>query len=191
MPRRPRLIEPGGIYHVTTHGVDTIELYRDDRDRVGFLNLLAPAPRRFGWHIFIACLMDTHFHLLVQVDDPTLSVGMERIKGDYARAYNRRYGRRGHLFEDRFRSKQIATEAHLLHTIRYIALNPVKAHMARAPEDYVWCSYGASIGVRRQWPWMEDETMFAQFAPTRERAIEVLRDYVDEPRARDVFDAAA
>ena len=185
MPRRPRLIEPGGIYHVTSHGVDTIRIFREDRDRILFLNLLAPAARRFGWDVFLVCLMDTHIHLLLQVDEPTLSVGMERVKGDYARAYNRIYGRRGHLFEGRFGSRQIASEAHLLNTIRYIAMNPVEARMCRDPEEYAWCSYGATVGARRRWPWIPDAPLLAQFAPTRARAVEVLRDFVDERRALD------
>jgi REP element-mobilizing transposase RayT len=185
VPRRPRLIEPGGIYHVTSHGVDTIRIFRGDSDRVTFLNLLAPATRRFGWDVFMVCLMDTHIHVLLQVREPTLSVGMERIKGDYARAYNRAYGRRGHLFEGRFGSRQIATDGHLLNTIRYIAMNPVEARMCRDPEEYAWCSYGATVGVGRRWPWISDEPMLAQFGPTRSRAVEVLRDFVGERRLLD------
>jgi REP element-mobilizing transposase RayT len=189
VPRSLRAIEPGGIYHVTSHGLDDRLIFRDDVDRAKFLDLLAPLPRRLGWEIFIVCPMGTHFHLLLQVDDPNLSLGMERLNGDYARGFNRRHGRRGHLFEKRFDAKPVAGTGHLLHTVRYIALNPVGAGLADVAEDWLWCSYGATIGVRPQWPWIADETMLRQFGPTRGYAVTRLRAYVDE-RAAHVATAA-
>jgi REP element-mobilizing transposase RayT len=184
MPRPLRLIEPGGVYHVTTNGLDETPIFRQDRDRRRFLALLAPLPARLGWNILVVCLMDTHVHMLVQVADANLSVGMERVKGDYARAFNRWYGRRGHLFRERFKSKPVLTEAHLFQTIRYIAFNPVEVGLADRPEDYVWCSYGATIGVRPAWPWIANTALLAQFAQTREHAIARLRAFVDEGAPR-------
>src|SRR5690349_1634815 len=87
--RLPRSVLPDGIYHVTTHGVAEIAVFRDDADREYFVALLQIVARHFGWRLRSWCLMDTHYHLIVETTREQLSDGMQRLNGLYAQRYNR------------------------------------------------------------------------------------------------------
>ena len=93
--------------------------------------------------------MSTHFHLLVYTVEATLSVGVARLLGDYARWFNLKYDRRGHLFASRFASRHVTDDAQLLATHRYIALNPVHGDLCSDPADWRWGSYRALAGLQR------------------------------------------
>ena len=86
------------------------------------------------------CLMENHVHLLVEDGGGVLSSAMHRLGTIYARHYNERAGRVGHLFRGRFLSSPVETESYLLEAVRYIHNNPSKAGLCPA-EDYRWSSY--------------------------------------------------
>ena len=138
---------PDGVFQVTTRGVFEGEVYLDNADRIAFLKLLAANARRCSWRVEAYCLMTTHYHLVVATPVDRLSPGMRRLNGDYARAFNKRHGRRGHLWSERFASWVIEDEAHLENTIRYVLLNPVRAGLCRRPEDWPWSAsrHGKSV----------------------------------------------
>ena len=141
MGRGPRILLPGGIYHVTCRGTGPIAIYRDDVDRVRFLNRLDVVERRLGWLRRALCLMGTHFHYLVETPEPNLSQGMHQLKGLYAQLFNRRHRRVGVLFESRFHAKLIESDEQLAATRDYIAANPVRAGLCTRPEDWPWSWY--------------------------------------------------
>jgi len=90
-------------------------------------------------------LMTNHVHLLLSaVDNEGPSVLMRRLGQRYVQYFNRRYERSGTLWEGRFRSSLVDNERYLLICQRYIELNPVRAGMVEAPEDYPWSSYRAN-----------------------------------------------
>ena len=91
--------------------------------------------------------MGNHYHLVVETPEPTLAAGMHLINGSFAQYYNYRHRRTGHLFEARYHSELITTEAHLLETYRYVVLNPVRAGLCEHPEDWPWSSYRALAGI--------------------------------------------
>ena len=148
MARTPRRFLPDGTYHVTTRAVGGEQAFRDDDDRRYFLALLVRAARRFAWHLDTFCLMTTHYHLLLSCTREELSDGFHSLNGAYARAFNVRYGRHGHLFADRFASRLVESEDHLDAARRYILLNPVKAGLCAAPADWPWSRsrYGRELG---------------------------------------------
>lgn len=146
MPRPPRVQVPGAVYRLTSRGNRREPVYLDDRDRRLFVWLLRQVVSRYGWICMAYCLMDNHFHLLVETPEPNLSLGMQRLKGAYGRCFNDRYGLVGHVFEGRFKSELVQRESHLLEAGRYIALNPVRAGLVRSAEDWPWSSYPATIG---------------------------------------------
>jgi REP element-mobilizing transposase RayT len=146
MVRPLRLLVEVGSYHVTTQGIERRNIYVDDTDRAAFLALLDRTVARFGWHCLTYCLMDNHFHLLVQTPQPNLSRGMQQLKGSYARAFNERHGRVGYLFGGRFKAKLIQKDAHLLEVFRYIALNPVRAGLCAEPAEWSWSAHAAIAG---------------------------------------------
>jgi REP element-mobilizing transposase RayT len=179
MPRRPRVHVPGSLHHVTAHGVDTRPLYADDHDRWFFIGRLGDVTREIGWRCLAFCLMDTHFHLVVEQGEVPLWRGMRLLNGRYAAAFNERHGRRGHLFEGRYRDTPVEDESHLLTTIRYVARNPVDAGVCRRPQDWPWSTYGQLVGARRGWSFVSDAWLLALFAPPRDRAVAAVRGFVE------------
>lgn len=129
---------PDGIFQVTTRGVFEVDVYLDTADRVRFLRLLAANARRCSWRVEAFCLMTTHYHLVVATAVERLPAGMQRLNGDYARTFNKRHGRRGHLWSERYSSWVIEDGPHLENTIRYVLLNPVRAGLCQDPEDWPW-----------------------------------------------------
>ena len=82
--------------------------------------------------------MTTHFHLLVATSLERLSSGMHRLEGPYSQRFNAKYGRVGHLFQERFYTRVVRDELHLVNTYEYIRNNPVVAGLCDAPEDWPW-----------------------------------------------------
>jgi REP-associated tyrosine transposase len=149
MPRPPRVVVPGGFYHVGTRGNNRQTVYWDDADRSNFVGLLADVVRRWEWILLTFCLMPNHFHLVVHVPQAGLSEGMQLLNGGHARLTNARYGRTGHLFRNRFWSKAIEGDEQLLETIRYVVRNPVRAGLCATPEQWRWSSHRACAGIDR------------------------------------------
>ena len=133
MARRPRSWLPDGTYHVTANAVAGERIFRDDDDCRTFLRLLERAARAFSWRIDTFCLMTTHYHVLLATTRAQLSDGFRYVNGDYARAFNDRYGRRGHLFAGRFSSWLVESDEHADAARHYILLNPVKAGLCADP----------------------------------------------------------
>ena len=138
VPRRLRQDLPDGFFHVTARGVNGERIYRSDADRVLFLRLLAEAPRRNAWRCHAFCLMGTHYHLVLEATVACLSRGLHRLNGVYAQLFNRRHGRTGHLFGERFHAWAVLDEDHLAATCRYVLANPVRAGLCSSPDDWPW-----------------------------------------------------
>jgi len=147
MARNPRLEVPGGIYHVATRGNNCEPIVWDDHDRSFFVWTLTRTSRRHGWSLLAYCLMTNHYHAVVRLDRDRLSQGMCELNGGFARRMNLRHDRVGHLFEKRFFSKLIETDAQLLEALRYVVLNPVRAGLCASAAAWPWSSYRATAGL--------------------------------------------
>ena len=134
-----------GVYHVTARGVNQQAIFEDDADRDRFVSLLASTVAREGG-LLAWCLMDNHVHLLVRMELQRLSREMRLLLSSYARYFNERYGRVGHLFQGRFSSEPVETDEYLLRAVRYIHLNPQVAGIELA-STYQWSSYREYMGV--------------------------------------------
>jgi REP element-mobilizing transposase RayT len=138
MGRPPRDYRPDGIYHLTTHGIDDRVIFRDDVDRQDFCIRFRRVVTSEGWDVHAACLMDTHFHLLICPRLGSISDGMKLLNGGYSRAFNKRHGRRGALFERRYEDWTIRDELHYQAAVRYIEENPVAAGMVESVNEWIW-----------------------------------------------------
>ncbi len=139
MPRVPRYaLADGGCFHLFARGVDHLTIFRDREDRLTFLDLLAQVVSRERWVCDAFCLMDTHVHLVIEARLEKVSLGMHRLLGTYARRFNDRYGRVGHLFGDRFGARVIGDEAYLRDVVDYVIANPVRAGIAESTDDWPW-----------------------------------------------------
>ncbi len=144
MPRMARKISKTGFYHIIIRGVNKTEIFVDDEDRKTFLHLLKYYSIGLNCKVYAYCLMDNHVHLLIE--DKELKIGelMKNITCVYAGEFNKKYGRVGHLFQDRFKSQNIENQTYLLRLIRYIHRNPEKAGICKT-ENYRWSSYSEVI----------------------------------------------
>ncbi len=129
---------PDGYFHVTARGVNGAEIFLVDLDRFDFLELLERVTGRFGLRIFARCLMDTHYHLVVHTATETLSRSMQQLNSAYARRFNDRHERHGHVFGERFRSRVIRSEAHLHAAVQYVIDNAAKAGACRSDTEWPW-----------------------------------------------------
>ena len=152
MPRQARKKSATGIYHVMLRGINRSTIFHEDEDRIRFLRNIkdsmtlgdeqAEGATKITPAILHAyCLMDNHAHLLLQEGSGTLSEIMKRIGIRYASYYKWKYQSTGHVFQDRFRSQPVEDDGYFLAVFRYIALNPVRAGVAKEPGEYNWCSY--------------------------------------------------
>jgi putative transposase len=138
VPRVPRTSLPDGFFHVTARGVDGAAIVRDDADCARYLKLFHLTVIRYAWTCYAYCLMPNHTHFVLEADQPELSAGVQYLHGTYALEFNRRHGRRGHLFGSRFASWVIETERHLRRACLYVYANPVRAGLCARPQDWRW-----------------------------------------------------
>src|SRR4030042_1897831 len=176
---RPLRIEfPGAVYHITSRENDRKEIFEDDLDRKAFLEILYRVCTRYHWLCHAFCLMDNHYHLLVETPEGNLSIGMRQLNGVYTQAFNRRHGRVGHLFQGRFKAILIEKDSHLLEACRYVVLNPVRAKRVHRPGEWIWSSYGATAGRAKRHPCLVTDWVLSQFGSERKIAEASYRRFV-------------
>lgn len=178
MPRPPRVNVPNGIYHVTSRGNRGQDIFRADRDHDLFLALLTAVIVRCVWSCHGYCLMPNHYHLVVQTPNADLSLGMQRLNGEYAHYFNYVHDKRGHLFQGRFHAVLVESDWHFAELSRYLALNPVRAGLVEAPEEWRWSSYRAMADGTASPPLLRPESVFAFFGRDRDRARRSFMDFV-------------
>lgn len=182
MARPLRLSFPGAVYHVTSRGNARHDIVADDRDRSQWLSLLAHVVDRYGWLCHAYCLMDNHYHLVIETPKPNLSIGMRQLNGRYTQAYNRRHEQVGHVFQGRFTAILVEKDAHLLELCRYVVLNPVRAKIVSHPRLWMWSSYRATVGETKAPGWLTTDWILSQFGQRGGAAQARYRTFVAEGR---------
>lgn len=174
MPRVAREKSSTGIYHVMLRGINHQIIFEDDEDYKKYLQTIKNYQEKSGYIIYAWCLMNNHLHLLVKEETEDLGIVFRRIGASYVYWYNWKYGRRGHLFQDRFKSEVVENDSYFLTVIRYIHQNPLKAGIVKGVADYRWCSYGEYIGK----PWICN-TNFAlnMFSTDRVKAVKLFKEF--------------
>ncbi|MGH7806772.1 MAG: transposase [Thermodesulfobacteriota bacterium] len=138
---RPLRVEfPNAVYHVYSRGNEKKEIFRGGTDYELFLGILADCSARFDFLLHAYSLMPNHFHLLIETKDSNLSSAMKRLLGLYTVRFNRAHHRTGHLFQGRYKARLVEKDSYFLQLSRYVHLNPVKAKIAKSPEDHPWSS---------------------------------------------------
>lgn len=179
MPRPLRIHVPGAMYHVTLRGNHRQDIFFTPEDRQILTDIIAEVIDRFGARLHAYCYMSNHFHALIQVSDAPLGRLMLRIAGQYARTIQAALHTTGHLFEKRYHPILVDADEYLLELLRYIHLNPVRAHIASSPEDYPWSSHHVYMGGREE-PWVTTEFALSMFHSDRERAIGAYHRFIHE-----------
>jgi putative transposase len=149
MARLPRIDVPDIAQHVVQRGNDRQPCFAAHGDYAGYLCELAEAALKHGCAVHAYVLMTNHVHLLVTPDSVgSISRMMQAIGRRYVGCFNARYRRTGTLWEGRYKASLVGTARYALACYRYIELNPVRAEMVRAPDDYPWSSHNHNaLGV--------------------------------------------
>jgi REP element-mobilizing transposase RayT len=184
MPRKPRVDAAETIHHVIARGNGGGRIVLGDVDRRALIADLGRAAERARWRVHAYCLMDTHLHVVLETPEPTLGAGMRWFLGGYAHAFNRRHARHGHLFAGPFGAFLVDTEAYALELCAYVVLNPVRAGLVRAPEDWPWSSYRATAGLIPTPPFLETSLIPGALHSSKRRAQEIYRKWIRETSER-------
>ena len=209
MARPLRIERVGGRHHVVARGNERRAIFRDDKDRTRFIQLLAELPDRFGTRLHAWVLMDNHYHLLIETPEANLSRAIQWLGLAYSVWFNKRHQRSGHLFQGRFGSFLVGDDASWLQVARYVHLNPVRvaglglgksdrsrqrSGAAREPQaglvarrlqvlrSYRWSSYRAHAGLEKGSDWLWTEFLSGACGGRDERSRrQALRRYHEEP----------
>ena len=146
--RNPRRQGESNVYHIIARGTGKQLIFEDDQDRIKFLSFMSQACRESHVELYAWCLMGNHFHLLASAPIEDISSFIKKLCGWYARYFNDRHGRTGHLFQERFRSEPVESDEYLMTVVRYIHRNPDNSGIGRY-DTYPWSSYSEYIGTER------------------------------------------
>lgn len=207
MARLLRLERPGAWYHLTARGNEQRLIYREERDRVHFLELIPGWLEHFDCRLHAYVLMDNHYHLLLQTRQPNLSRAMQWLNVSYSVWFNRRHQRVGHLFQGRFKAVVVEPESWALGLSRYIHLNPVRVGRLRLSKEqqraqrqgigvqasreliaqrlsqlrqFRWSSYPAYTGYAQSPDWLEVRSVLAFGGGRPAERTRRYRAYVEE-----------
>ncbi|MDH5553021.1 MAG: transposase [Nitrosomonas sp.] len=179
MTRPLRLEFPNALYHITSRGDRREDIFEDNDDRLRFLEILGAVVTDFNWLCHCYCLMDNHYHLVIETLDGNLSKGMRQLNGVYTQASNRRHGRSGHLFQGRYKSILVDKDHYLLELSRYVVLNPLRANgLVKRLDDWPWSSYPAMVGDAPKPQWLTTDWILSLFGKQRKRVMEKYRQFV-------------
>ncbi len=180
MARPLRIEYPGALYHVTARGNERRDIFTSNHDRNQFLHVLGKIVESYGWICHAYCLMDNHYHLLIETPDANLSKGMRDLNGIYSQRFNRIHNRDGHVFQGRFKSFVIEKDSYLQEVARYTVLNPVRAEMVEKPGQWKWSSYRATMGLCRPIKALDVNSILRHFSDDQLEARRKYKDYIKE-----------
>ncbi len=180
MARPLRLEFSGALYHITSRGDHREDIFLDDVDRQSFLNVLGNVCARTHWICYAYCLMDNHYHLVIETPKPNLAKGMRQLNGVYTQAFNRRHDRAGHVFQGRYKAIIVDRDRFLLDLCSYVVLNPVRTGKVRSAVHWRWSSYRAVAGRVACPNWLDCDNLLAAFGKQRKRAVQAYAQSVKQ-----------
>src|SRR4030043_2297950 len=178
MARPLRIEYSGAVYHITSRGNARKKIYSDDEDRKNFFGVLETVVKKYNWLCHAYCLMDNHYHLLVETRDSNLSMGMRQLNGVYTQLYNRRHRRPGHVLQGRYKAILVDKDNYLLELCRYVVLNPVRAGLVKSPKEWKWSSYRETSGYHKGIPCLTTDWVLLHFGNKRKEALILYREFV-------------
>jgi REP element-mobilizing transposase RayT len=184
---------PGAIYHVMNRGDRREDIFGDDGDRLRFLATLGEACQKTGWQVHAYCLMNNHFHLVVETPQANLVPGMKWLLATYTMRYNRRHKEFGHLFSGRYKALPVdgSGNGYLKSVGDYVHLNPVRARMLRPEQplsDFPWSSYPQYLALPARRPvWLRVDRLLGECGIPKdsEAGRQVFREHLERRRHED------
>ena len=162
MARKPR-IDLVGFHHVANQGVYKANIFATILEKEKFLSIVCKACDTYNIILHDYCIMDNHYHLLLETKRENLSYFMRQINGNYAIYFNRKQERSGPLWRGRYKSWYIVHEEYLEYTIKYIEYDPIKANLAFFPADYPYTLSAAILGTESIVPCAQKSLMIENY----------------------------
>ena len=162
-------------------------IFRQDSDRQTFLDRLGKLTKATGTRVLAWVLMDNHVHLLIFSGPKGISQFMRRLLTGYAIYYNHRYSRKGHLFQDRYKSIVCDQDSYLLELVRYLHLNPLRAGIVTNLEElnrYKWSGHSVLVGKNPN-EWQEKDYVLRHFGENSRKAIRNYQRYMGEGKIQE------
>jgi len=141
MPIKSRIIFEGAVYHIYQRGNNKEFIFEDDSIKTFILKYLKEYNKKFDYEILAYVIMDNHYHLLIRANEADISTIMFYINNLLGKYVNTKLGRTGHAFDSRYKCILVETDANLVWLLRYIHMNPVKAHICNDINEYRWSSH--------------------------------------------------
>jgi len=191
MPRTAREKSPDAMYHVMSRSISELDLFRNAEDKKKYIRIVKHYKEKYKIRIYDYCLMDNHSHLMIDANGADISKVMQGINLSYARYYNKKYCRHGHLFQDRFKSIIIRNNGYLMRLSAYIHNNPYSLEEYKnCIEKYEYSSLGIYLGSRRDRLKIVDKCYLLGLFSTKANAVklyfEYMKNYSDESMSREV-----
>ncbi|MBU0530982.1 MAG: transposase [Candidatus Uhrbacteria bacterium] len=180
MARPLRVEYSGAVYHVISRGNKHNNIYFNNTDRQDFLGHVDDAVKLHNLICHAYCLMDNHYHLLIETPDANLSKAMRDINGNYTQSFNAAHKTVGHLFQGRYKAFVIEKETYLLEVARYIVLNPVRAKIVEHPRQWKWSSYRSTAESKEPPKWLHTDWIIGFFGKERKNGQINYRKFIKE-----------
>ena len=179
MARPLRLEFPGALYHVISRGIEKRDVFLSEEDKEDLLYLIKRTHERHNIFLHAFCIMNNHYHLLMETPDGNLARAMHSLNASYAQRFNKRHKRCGPVFQGRYKALLAEKESYLLRLARYIVLNPVVAMIVDHPARYEWSSYLDTIGKRKSPLFLETGIVLSLFSRNLEQARFEYREFIE------------
>ncbi len=180
MPRQARLDAPGALHHIMARGIDGALIFKDDNDRHFFLKRLGIILDETSTACYAWALLPNHFHLLMRTGAVQMATVMRRLMTGHAISFNKRHDRRGHLFQNRYKSILCQEDTYFLELVRYIHLNPLRANLVNSMEQldtYRFTGHGVLMG-RYQYDWQSIDPVLSVFGEDATAARVKYREFI-------------
>ena len=177
MPRVAKIKSHSETYHITMRGINRQTVFENEEDCERFIQTIQRYKEVSEYKVYAYCLMGNHLHLLLKEGKEPLKTVMRRICGSYVFWYNRKYGRVGYLFQDRYKSEPVEDDKYFLTVLRYIFQNPIRAGIVTKIQNYKWTNYIDFIEKINQ---TEIDFVLNIFNTDREKAIRSFIEYINK-----------
>ena len=181
MPTRPR-IDLAGFHHVINRGVNRCDVFNHASDKDMFLQIINKTATIHKVSLHDYCLMDNHYHLLIETQKENLSTFMRIVSANYSQYFNKKYKRSGHLWQDRYKSKYIISDEYLYTLVRYIENNPIEAGITNSIKEYSYTLASQILNAKSVYPCMRESMLLKDFD------VQTLCEFLEIPLSENELD---